>query len=104
MTFIDFADRLARYLHVNPKNLYRVLFHMKSGQVKAICSDIIDEFREHKVARNNGTPVVWWLCHKRIEIIDPDQFMRVTELVRDYVRDEYAIKVNYDLHGLPPLE
>ena len=104
MTFIDFADRLARYLHVKPKNLYRVLFHMKSHQVKAICSDIIEEFRDHRIARNNGTSLAWWLCHKKLEELDLEEFMEVTRLVRNYVDKEYGIKIDYDLHGLAPLE
>jgi hypothetical protein len=104
MTFIDFTERLAKYLHVKPKGLYRVIFQMKSGQVKAICSDVIQEFRDHRIARNGGTPLVWYLSHKKIDELDPEQFMRVTRLVREYVCKEYGIKVDYDLHGLPPLE
>jgi len=104
MTFLDFTERLARYLHVKPKALYKVIDHLKSGQVKAICSDIIEEFRDHRIARNGGTPLVWWLCHKKIDKLNLEEFMRVTLLVRDYVNKEYGIKVNYDLHGLESSE
>jgi len=104
MTFLDFADRLARYLHVRPKALYKVIFHLKSWQVKDIGADIIQEFRDHRIARNGGTPLVWYLCHKKIDTINPEQFMDVTRLVRDYVSQEYGIKVDYDLHGLESSE
>jgi len=104
MTFLDFTERLARYLHVKPKALYKMIDHLKSGQVKAIGTDIIEEFRDHRIARNGGTPLVWWLCHKRLHTLNPEQFMDVTKLVRDYVSQEYGINVNYDLHGLESSE
>lgn len=104
MTFIDFTERLARYLHVQPKGLYRVVFGMKTHQIKAINSDIIQQFRQYRIPRDVSPSLTWYLCHKRIDTLDPKRFMEVTRLVREYVSDEYGIKLDYNLHGLAPLE
>ena len=88
-------ERICRYLHIDMEQGYKVFCQLSGTELKDMCRDLINTFRNRRVGRKGKPTITWYLSHKSLSMLNQMEYEAITQDVRDYFDETYDFHINY---------